>query len=335
MTLKTKIFFFIIVGLALVTVAAILSLEKTQVYTLPTRGGVNVDISVAVAPQIEDWVRAAATDFNDRNSQISVQVISLKGLDAVQALDLSKQESLPDVWIAEADFVRQMARNVPYDAQGTSLAQDSLIWLAIAQRTGLNGTLDWNIVHTAATDATQWQTLGAGDARFDAALPSPANSIEGVAAYLSAAASYHQQPNLNADMVGDSNFLRWMDDILLTVPEKTVSPVNQLTRTPPSVDVGMILQSRLTQINSSQFIQQAPAYNVLLNFPYLIRRGNPAKNAADREIAAETFLNFLSSAEAQNQLPAYGLQPTSTFAANGQFVTADDNTIDRLRAQFK
>lgn len=335
MTLKTKIFFLIIVGLAGATVIAMLSLEKTQVYTLPTRGGVSVDITVAVAPQLEDWARAAATDFNGRNSQISVQVIALKGLDAVQALDLSKQDSLPDAWIAEADFVRQMARNVPYDTQGTSLAQDSLLWLAIAQRSGLNSLLDWNTVHTAAADAAQWQTLGMGDARFDAALPSPANSIEGVAAYLSAAASYYQQPNLSADMVGDANFLRWMDDILLTVPEKTVSPLNQLTRTPPSVDVGIVLQSRLTQINASQFIQQVPAYNVLLNFPYLIRRGGTTKDAADREIAAQTFLEFLSSAEVQNQLHAYGLQPADAFATGGQFVTADVATIDRLRVQFK
>lgn len=335
MTLKTKIFFLIIVGLASAAVVAILSLEKSQVYTLPTRGGVNVDITVAVAPQIEDWVRTAATDFNGRNSQISVQVIGLKGLDAVQALDLSQQDSLPDAWIAEADFVRQIARNVPYDAQGTSLAQDSLLWVAIAQRTGLNGALDWDTVYIAATDSAQWQTLGMGDSRFDAALPSPANSIEGVAAYLSAAATYHQQPNLNANMVGDANFLRWMDDILLTVPEKRVSPINQLTRTPPSVDVGIVLQSRLTELNASQFIQQPPAYNVLLNFPYLIRRENPAKDAADREVAAQTFLDFLTSPETQNQLHAYGLQPANAFATGGQFVTADSATIDRLRAQFK
>lgn len=335
MTLKTKIFFLIIVGLASAAVITILSLEKTQVYTLPTRGGVSVDITVAVAPQLEDWARAAATDFNARNSQISVQVIVLKGLDAVQALDLSKQDSLPDAWIAEADFVRQIARNVPYDTQGTSLAKDSLLWLAIVQRTGLNGILDWDTIHTAATDSAQWQTLGAGDARFDAALPSPANSIEGVAAYLSAAASYHQQANLSANLVGDANFLRWMDDILLTVPEKTVSPMNQLTRTPPSVDVGMVLQSRLTQINTSQFIQQTPTYNVLLNFPYLIRRGGTAKDAADREIAAQTFLEFLTSAEQQNRLPDYGLQPATALTTSGQFVTADAATIDRLRAQFK
>ena len=334
MTLKTKIFFFIIVGLAGLAVAAILLLEKEQVYTLPTRGGVSVDLTVAVAPELEEWARDAAGDFNARNSQIAVQIIALKGLDAPAQLDLTRADSLPDAWIAEADFVRQMARGVPYDDTGASVAQDGLIWLAVAQRTGLQGNLDWETVHTAATDAAQWQTLGAGDARFDAALPSPKNTVAGLAAFLSAAASYHRQTALNADMVADSGFLRWVDEILNAVPDKNGSPLNQLTRTPPSVDVGMILQSQLPAVNRSQFIEQVPQYPVIFNFPYLIRRGDTAKNAADREKAAAIFRDFLLGAAQQNNLAAYGLRAAAT-PITGQTVIPDGATAERLRAQFQ
>lgn len=334
MTLKTKIFFFIIVGIAGLAVAAILLLEKEQVYTLPTRGGVSVDLTVAVAPELEDWARDAAGDFNARNSQISVQVIALKGLDAPAQLDLTRADSLPDAWIAEADFVRQMARGVPYDDTGASMAQDGLIWLAVAQRTGLQGKLDWVTVHTAAVDAAQWQTLGAGDARFDAALPSPKNTVAGVAAFLSAAASYHRQYALNPDMVADGGFLRWVNEILNAVPDKNGSPLNQLTRTPPSVDVGMILQSQLPAVNRNQFIEQVPQYPVIFNFPYLIRRGDTDPRAIDREKAAEIFRDFLLSADEQNRLPAYGLQSAAT-PITGQTVIPDGATAERLRAQFK
>ncbi len=324
MTTKTKIFFFIIVGMAAIAVVALLSLEKLQVYTLPTRGGVSTDITVATAPQIEAWVRAAATEFNQRNSQISVQVILVKGIDATQSLDLGRQDSLPDAWIAEADFVRQMARSVPYDAQGPSLAHDSLVWLAVAGRNKLSGTPGWQAVHEAAVNNPQ----------FRAALPSPANSIDGVAAYFSAAASYYQQPQLSSDMVANSDFLRWVDDILVAVPEKKQSPLNQLSRPPVSVDVGMVLQSEVSQLNANQFIQQVPQYNVALNFPYLVRRENAAQDAADRAKAAELFKTFLLSADQQNRLPSYGLQPAAT-PFTGQMVVADGATADRLRGQFK
>jgi len=334
MTTKTKVFFFIIVGLAAIAVVAMLSLEQMQVYTLPTRGGVSTDLRIAVSPALESWARDAATEFNQRNSQISVQIVALKGLDAAQQLDLSKADSLPDAWIADADCVREMARSVPYDETGPSVAQDGLIWLAVIQRAGLQGNLNWNTIHTAATDSAQWQIWGNGDPRFDAALPSPKNSVAGLAAFLSAAASYHQQQVLNATLVADTDFLRWVDEILNAVPDKNGSPLNQLTRTPPSVDVGMILQSQLPNVNRNQFMEQAPQYPVVFNFPYLIRRGDTAKNAPDREKAAEIFRDFLLSADQQNRLPSYGLQSAGAFApANA--VVADGATAERLRAQFK
>ncbi len=315
-------------------VAALLSLEKMQVYTLPTRGGVNVAITVAAAPQLEAWARDAAADFNRRNSQITVKVIALKGVDAAQQLDLSKADGLPDAWLPEAGFVRQMVRSAPYDSQGDSVATDSLLWLAVARRSGLAGKLNWQTVHAVAADSARWQTLGAGDARFDAALPSPANSIEGVAAFLSAAAGYHQQPALTAEMVSNAGFLQWVDEILIAVSDKNNSPVNQLTRTPLSVDVGMVMQSDLPALNASQFMQQSPQYNVVFNFPYLVRRGGLEKEAADREQAAETFRDFLLSAEQQNRLPGYGLQPAGA-AVNGRVVAVDGATAERLRTQFK
>lgn len=334
MTLKTKIFFFIIVGIAVAAVVAVLSLEKTQVYTLPTRGGVSTDIKIAVSPIVEAWVRDAAIDFNARNSQISVQIVPLKGLDATQQLDLSKTDSLPDAWIADAGFIREMARSVPYDETGLSVAHDGLVWLAVIQRSGLQGKLDWVTVHTAAVDPAQWASMGAGDTRFDAALPSPKNSVDGLAAFLSAAASYHQQPNLNPTMVADSDFLRWVDDIMAVVPNPNNSPLNQLTRPPVSVDVGIILQSQLPDVNRNQFMEQEPQYPVVFDFPYLIRRGDTTKGAADREKAAEIFRDFLLSADQQNRLPQYGLQSGNAFPpANA--VVVDGATAERLRAQFK
>jgi hypothetical protein len=334
MTTKTKIFFFVIVSLAVVLIAAVLLLEVTQVFTLPTRGGVSVDLKVAVAPPLEVWAREAAISFNQRNTQVAVQIVSLKGLEAAQQLDLGKGVALPDAWIAEADFVRQMARSIPYDESGPSVAQTSLVWVALTDRIGLQNNLGWEAVHTAAVDPAQWQVWGAGDIRFDAAIPSPANSVEGVAAYLSAAATYHNQAVLNQQLVAEPQFLQWMDEILVAVPEKRLAPLNQLTRTPPSVDVGLVLANELDELNMSQFNQQRPGYNVVFNFPYLIRRGVNVPQAADKEQAAEIFRDFLLSPDQQSRLANYGLQPANS-PVSGQVVQADGSTAERLRVQYR
>lgn len=324
MTAKTKIFFLLIVGIAGLVIGAILLMENMQIFTLPTRGGVNVDITVAVSPQLEDWVRDAALDFNGRNSQVTVTIVSLKGLDAPQRLDLSKGDTLYDAWIAEADFVRQMARSVPYDQQGTSVAQTGLIWLSVAGRASLPGNPDWGSVHDVAQN----------NAQFRVALTSPRSSVEGLATYLSAAAAYHNRPTLDQNAVVDTGFARWMDEILIAVPDKNGDPVNQLTRTPPSVDVGMVLQSELGKFNLSQFTQQIPVYNVIFNFPYLIRRGSTAPDAVDRERGAEIFRDFLLSAEQQNRLPATGLRPAQTLVS-GETVKVDGTTAERLWSKYR
>lgn len=314
MTTRTKIVFLFIVGLAGAVIAIVLALESFKVYTLPTRGGVNVDIKVAVAPPLEAWAREAATQFS--NNQVTVEVVALKGLDAAPAL---KQNNF-DAWIAEADFVRQMARDIPFEETGPSVAQTGLVWVEVIGRNKLTGPAGWGTVHDAAVNNPQ----------FHAALPSPSNSVEGLAAYLSAAA-FHAQTNPGPD------FAAWMDDILIAVPEKTLAPLNQLVRTPPSVDVGLILESELGKLDATQFVPQFLTYNVLFNFPYLIRQGGtPADDtqAADREKAAAQFRDFLLSAEQQNRLAEYSLARSGAPAA-GQSVPVDGAAAERLRAQFR
>lgn len=323
MTTKTKVFFFIIVGIAGLIVGTIVLLEKMQIFTLPTRGGVNVSLKVAVAPALELWAREASVDFNARNSQITVQVVSLKGLDAARQLDLGKGANLPDAWIAEADFVRQMARSVPYDAAGQSVAKTGLVWLGVTGRPASLPNPDWQTVHAASVENYQ----------FRSAIPSPKNSVEGVAAYLSAMASFYNRAALtDTDLNGD--FLAWMEEILVAVPNKTGDPVNQLTSTPPSVDAGLVLESDLSQVDLSRFVQQPPAYNVVFNFPYLIRRGANDNLAADREQAAETFRDFLLSAEQQNRLAADGFMPAYAQPA-GQIVQFSGSVAERLRNQYQ
>jgi len=327
MTTRTKVVFFLIVGFAATLVAGILGLERLLGVTVPTRSGAAVTITVAVAPELEMWAQEAARDFNATHRPTTVNIVTLKGLNATQTLDLSKGESLPDAWIAEADFVRQMARGVPYEANGPSVAQASLVWVEVAGRNKLTAPADWPAVHEAAVNNPQ----------FRAALPSPSNSVIGVAAYLSALAAFHNNPALSPEMVS-ADFQTWMEEILVAVPEQTRAPLDQLSRTPPSVDVGLLLEDELTNLNLSQFNRQSPAFNVVFNFPYLIRQGggvvaDETEAEAHRQAAAR-FLDFLLEAGQQNRLPNYGLRPAGRDVS-GQTVQADGPTAERIWSQYR
>ena len=334
MTLQTKIIFFMIMGLAAALVGGVLLVEKVGGFTLPTRGGVQVDIQVAAPPSLEGWVREAAAEFNSRNPQTTVQVVSLKGLEANQKLSLGGGEALPEAWIAEADFIRQMAQGLPYEAQGPSVAQTRLIWLAMRERAGLQGLLDWETVHAAAVDRARWEALSGGDFQFDVALPSPGNSVEGLAAYLSAAADFRDQPDLRNSPVTDQAFLDWMAEILEAAPERSRSPLDQLARPPVSVDVGLVLESELGQLDLAKFMQQPPQYNVIFNYPYLIRRDAPLEDAAAREEAAQRFRDFLLSPEQQQKLAQAGFSPADATGL-GEGVQVDGATAAILWNRVK
>ena len=327
MTTRTKIVFFIITGIAVFLVAGVFMAENLLGYTLPTRGGVQVDIQVAVAPSLEGWVSDAATDFNNRNAQITVDVVALRGLDANRDLAVTAGTPLPDAWIAETDFVRDMARSIPYETTGQSVAQTQLTWVARSDLSGLQGQLDWPIVQNAAVDAAAWQSAG-GDRQFDAAIPSPGNTVEGLAAFISAAANYHGQTNLAGASVTDQAFLDQVADVMDVVPTKTRSPLDQFSTPPVSVDVGILLESDLKNLDAS-LIRQTPQYNVIFNYPYLIRNDDILDDASDRQQAATRFRDFLLDAERQAQLANYGFMPPDEASMAGA-VQIDGNTASTL-----
>ena len=334
MTTKTKVVFFIIVGFVVFLIAGIFTVEALTGYTLPTRGGVEVDIEIAVAPSLEPWVREAATTFNAGNPQITVKVIPLSLTDIDRRLSPIGTQSGPDAWIAEAGFVRGMFTPLPYDEQGQSVAQTRLVWLAVSDRGSLANTLDWDVAHTAATDAAAWQSLSGGDTRFDAAIPSPRNSVEGLAVYISAVADFLDQADLTNAPVSSQEFIIWMDDILLAVPQSQIAPDEQLLRTPPPVDVGILLESHLSGLPIANFTQHSPQYNVILNYPYLIRRDPNLEDAEARQTAAQRFRDFLLAGAQQQQLAQLGFAPAGGTGL-GTGVQIDGPTANTLWNRVK
>ena len=290
-------------------------------FYLPTSAGIEAKITVAAPPTLEAWVREAAVDFNRQNTLIEVSVIGLHGAEAGRRLNASVTD-LPDVWIAEAGFVRTSVGGVPYESSGPAVARDGLAWVAVAS-SDIDGNLSWRSVADAARS----------DMQFRIAVP-PAGSVEGMAACASAAAEYHQQAGLTADLLNDAAFRGWLDELLAAAPNRSRHPRDQLASRPPEVDVGLILGSDWHRLTKESFIYQPTSYNVVFDFPYLVRTNwyeLSEDEANARRIAAEKFGDFLLGGGPQGKLVNYGLERAGA-EPSVQIVSFDDPAVRALQA---
>ena len=285
---------------------------------LPTTAGMPVKLVVAAPPALEDWLKTSASEFSKQNSLIQVDVTPLRGMDADRRLtNLSAQ---PDIWIAEASFVRALAGSIPYQTGGPSLAQDSFLWVASKNQNLSN--LDWAAVAKAA----------AANPQFRVALP-PLNSIEGMAACWSAVASFHQQQDPGADQVSDAAFHKWLTELVLAAPDRNKAAIDQLATRPPQVDAGLIQNRDIDQLTAGQFSTAAPQYNLAFDYPLNIRsnwQNLQPDEAAARQSAAEKYRDYLLSSAAQTRLSSYHLQPAKSQAA-GHKPSLDDAAVRALR----
>ncbi len=289
-------------------------------FFLPTRAGQPVKLVVAAPTTLEGWVKASAAEFTQQNALIQIEVTPLRGLDANRRLNTLTGQ--PDVWIAEADFARLAAGGVPYETQGTPLAQDTFIWVAASSQTALAANLGWRTVAETANSNPQ----------FRIAMP-PLNSVEGMAACLLAAADYYAQDKVTPAQINDAAFRTWLKALLQAAPDLSRNPRDQLASRPPQADAGLILNSDWGQLNQGGFIHQMPAYNVAFNYPYYIRsnwQNVPSDEADAHRAAAEKFRAFLLSAGPQSRLNSSGLQRPDT-RLTVPLLTIDEATIRALQ----
>jgi hypothetical protein len=286
---------------------------------LPTRAGMPVALTLAAPPELEGWVKESAADFTRQNPLMQIQVVQLNGIDAPRRL--STLTAQPDIWIAEADFVRIAAGSLPYEASGTPLALDAFRWAGVKGRAELPGSVSWMSLAQAAKNP-----------QLRIALP-PAASVEGMAACWAAAGEYFHQPALSAAQIGDAGFHTWLQSLAQAAPDRNRSVLDQLSTRPPQVSVGLILNSDWRQLSQDAFVPQALEYSPAFNYPYSIRSDwldIPADEASDRQAAARAFRSYLLSSGPQSRLATYGLAPAKSNLT-GRLPLLDEPAIRALR----
>ncbi len=318
MTQQNKLIFAVVMGITLLSSAVFLFLQYQCILPSNSSRCVATTIEVAVPPALLKWAQQAAQDFNAQG-QNQVKIRSLKGTEARRQLNLSTAH-LPDAWLAEATFARQVAGNIPFPLTGATMAQDWLTWVVKPENADLAAQLNWKTVHDTAKN----------DGQFNIAIPA-ANSVECIAACLSAAAEYHGTATLDRNLITDGAFRRWFDELLEAIPDRQKNPRDQLAI---GVQVGLLLNSESTALKQQNFMTVPPIYNVVLNYPYFIRTAWPElannEDIKAHQQVAEDFKNFLLSSTQQAKLGIYGLEQ-ATATPNGQFIEPNEQIVEGLQ----
>ena len=287
---------------------------------IPTQASMPVTLSVAAPYALQDWLKINSAEFTAQNPFIKIELTQLSGLDADRRLNTLTGQT--DVWIAESDFARAAAASIPYEKQGTSVAQDTFLWVAVKSQPNLSNGLTWKTVAQAAS----------ANPSFKIAMP-PSNSIEGMASCWIAAAEYHGVDSPTTAQINDPAFRKWLATLLEAAPDRNRSPRDQLSTRPPQANAGMILKSDWSQLAQDAFISQPPGNNVAFNYPYYIRSTwqnlQPEETQAHQDAAAK-FRAFLLSGGAQSKLAAEGLEEAGA-QLSGQLPDIDEAMIRALQ----
>jgi ABC-type molybdate transport system substrate-binding protein len=304
---QNKALFFGIIGIAVLIVIVLIAARffLADQLDLPNFAE-QTAIRVVAAPAIRAWADQAAQAFNQRNSNIQVEIVEAEGLIPTSQFRSSSPNPPPAAWLAEATFVVEMAGDSGLQFSDIRpVANTSLAWGAFKdkQETFVQkyGPLSWTSVHTKATAADDYLTL---------VIASPQNSAEGLAALISATASNLNKQTLTASDVGQAD--AWLTE---TFRENVHSPIPAkpaeafATSLGRSIgDAGILATASWRSAGldqKSDFVLTPAQPNVNLDYPLAIF----SQATPEAQQAAAAFRDFLLGESQQASLANFSLDP--------------------------
>jgi hypothetical protein len=284
-----------------------------------------VEITIAVDPLAEAWVRAAATAYNNSTqlvngtTRIQVAITVTDDLDVWRGNPNWNTNSHPHGWLASSSLaVDYLPGSLPFTTVAASTARTPLVWGGFNHRVELitaNGTrpFDWTAVQTIAAGQT-WESGG----NVNMALNWASSSMSGVGVLLTAAASQSGATTITRDVITDPTFDSWFQPIYDSVRNAERiggSPAEQMaTRGTTVADFALLPESQWLQsigdLAPDGVTFSYPAYQFILDFPVSVWE-DAGTTAIDRA-AVQSFANFLLSAEGQALAVQNGLRPANS-----------------------
>ena len=343
---RTRLIFFVVIGLAVVIVAVGLiarALGPANNPIAPAQSNDPLEVRLVVALPIEPWVTAAANQFNAEKRTldgrpVKVTVVPMDGLTALNRFDSASFERTPTAWIPDSRYLVELANAAYKERNGRDvfltdgeyrarpIALSLFAWGLYGSRaTALEqkfGQIDWKTIHDAAIAAGGWPELGGDPAWgfFKLVVPNPRKNVGGLAAMVAAAGEYYNKPNITVEDVTNPDFQKWLKELMGSVT--AISGASAYTAEDFALlgysvgDGGQMLESDLLAnmegiANRWQdpLAVRYPKYVTWFDFPFSVWMGSET-SAAEKNAALE-FQKYLISKPVQEKAVTYGLRPVS------------------------
>jgi hypothetical protein len=361
---RTRVIFFVIIGLAILIVAggviwSQLADDDPGIIE-PQAGRGDLQVYVVTALPVADWVQEAARQFNAENHtlegrRIQVTVAPMDGFTARGRYERDEMDPLPTAWIPDsrylvelvnASFKERLGRDVfltDGEYRARPLVISLLAWGIYDSRAAVLesrfGDISWQTIHDAAMAPGGWTELGGqGDwGYFKLAISNPRKNISGLAAMVAAAGEYYGRTNISVEDVTNPEFQAWLGEIMSSMSDLsggtyTVADLALFGYT--TGDAGQLLESDL--LVNMQGIQSRwsdplriyyPEYVSWFDFPFTIWMG-PETSAAEKNAALE-FERYLLTPDIQRAALAYGLRPANPEVP----ITGENSLFDQWATQ--
>jgi len=360
---RTRIIFFVIVGLAVLVIAGGLIwnwLAQEPAAIEPETSDKPLEVQVVSALPVADWVQEAAGQFNAEQHTlegrpIHVTVTPMDGLTAKGRYERDELDPLPTAWIPDSRYLVELV-NASYkerlgrdvfltdgEYRARPLVISLLAWGIYDSRADIleaqNGDISWQTIHDAAMAPGGWGELGGENdwGYFKLAISNPRKNISGLAAMVAAAGEYYTSTNITVEDVTNPEFQAWLGEIMSSMSDLsggtyTVSDLALFGYT--TGDAGQLLESDL--LVNMQGIQTRwadplrivyPEYVTWFDFPFTVWMG--PETSAQEKNAALAFEEYLLSEGMQQKALAYGLRPANPEVP----VTGEGSIFDQWSEQ--
>jgi hypothetical protein len=365
---RTRIVFFVIIGLAVVIVAAglILQLFRSsgsgeEPTAVPGQSSdETLEVQVVTALPVADWVQEAANQFNTEKHTLEGQLIHvtitpMDGLTAKGRYDRDEMNPLPTAWIPESRYLVELVNAAQNERLGRDvfltdgeyrakpLTISLLAWGVYDSRAKVleakYGELSWQAIHDAAMTPGGWAELGGQSdwGYFKLAISNPRKNVSGLEAMVAAAGEYFKKTNITVDDVTSAEFQTWLGEIMSSMSDLSGGSytVNDLALFGYTTgDAGQLLESDL--LVNMQGIQTRWADPLRIAYPeYVTWFDFPfsvwmgSETTALQKNAALEFERYLLTEEIQKKALAYGLRP----ANSNVLVTGEGSLFDQWAGQ--
>jgi hypothetical protein len=319
-----------------------------------------LEVHVASALPVADWVQEAASQFNAEKHTleghlIHVTVTPMDGLTAKGRYERDEMDPLPTAWIPDSRYLVELVNAAYKERAGRDvfltdgeyrarpLVISLLAWGIYDSRASVLeagfGDISWQTIHDAALAPGGWGELGGQPdwGYFKLAISNPRKNVSGLAAMVAAAGEYYDKTSIDVEDVANPEFQAWLGEIMSSMSDLsggtyTVADLALFGYT--TGDAGQLLESDL--LVNMQGIQTRwddplrivyPDYVTWFDFPFTVWMG-PETTALQKNAALE-FEEFLLSADVQRKALAYGLRPANPEVT----VTGEGSLFDQWAGQ--